>query len=59
MITFMLFNHVIYKMASSVHVSRDIFNTSCSDSIKNNMILLSSDNESSDINDIKKYQDER
>ena len=41
-------------MVSSVHASPDVFNTSCGRSIKHNVILLSSDNESNDINDIKK-----
>ena len=52
--TFIHFNHVIYKMASSVYISLDIFNVSCSITVKDSIILLSSDNESSDINDIEK-----
>ena len=48
------FYHMIYKMVSSVHASPDVFNTSCGRSIEQNVILLSSDNESSNINDIKK-----
>ena len=41
-------------MTSSVHISPYIFNASCSGSVEDSVILLHSDNESSDINDIKK-----
>ena len=41
-------------MASSVYISLDIFNISCSRTVKDSIILLSSDNESSYINDIEK-----
>ena len=45
---------MIYKMALSVYVSLDILNVSCSVTVKDSIILLSSDNESSDINNIEK-----
>ena len=38
-------------MASPVHVSSDILNASSSGSVEDSIILLSSDNEDSDIND--------
>ena len=51
----MHFNYMIYKMmASSLHVSPDVLNASYSGSVEDSIILLSSDNKGSDINDIEK-----